>query len=161
MCLKYPINQEELVNINGVGEGKAKRYGTKFLELIASYVSENQIVRPHDLIVKSTGINSSLKLYLIQSIDRKLPLEDIASSKGMDMEKLVAEMETIVFSGTRLNINYCIEDLFDEDQVEELYDYFIEAETDSIKAAFAEFEGDYDEEELRLYRLKFMSEIAN
>ncbi len=161
MCLKYPINQEELVNINGVGEGKAKRYGTKFLELIESYVSENQIVRPHDLIVKSTGINSSLKLYLIQSIDRKLPLEDIASSKGMDMEKLVAEMETIVFSGTRLNINYCIEDLFDEDQVEELYDYFIEAETDSIKAAFDEFDGDYDEEELRLYRLKFMSEIAN
>ena len=161
MCLKYPINHEELININGVGEGKANRYGGHFLKLINSYVKENQIVRPDDLIVKSTGINSSLKLYLIQNIDRKLPLDDIASAKGMDMEKLVTEMETIVFSGTRLNIDYCIEDHFDEDQIEELYHYFIEAESDSIKEAFAEFDGDYDEEELRLYRLKFMSEIAN
>ena len=161
MCLKYPINFEELVNINGVGEGKAKRYGTKFLELINSYVEDNQIVRPHDLVVKSTGINSSLKLYLIQSVDRKLPLEDIASAKGMNMEKLVTEMETIVFAGTKLNIDYSMEDLFDEDQIEELYDYFIEADSDSIKQAFEEFDGDFDEEELRLYRLKFMSEIAN
>ncbi|MDB4267716.1 HRDC domain-containing protein, partial [Flavobacteriaceae bacterium] len=161
MCLKYPIDHEEMVNINGVGEGKAKRYGIKFLELINSYVEENQIARPHDLIVKSTGVNSSLKLYLIQNIDRKLPLEDIASAKGMDMEKLITEMETIVFAGTRLNIDYCIEDLFDEDQIEELYEYFIAAESDSIKAAFDEFDGDYDDEELRLYRLKFMSEIAN
>ena len=161
MCLKYPINSEELVNINGVGEGKAKRYGTRFLELINSYVEDNQIVRPNDLIVKSTGINSSLKLYLIQSVDRKLPLEDIASAKGMNMEKLVAEMETIVFAGTKLNIDYCMEDLFDEDQIEELYDYFIEADSDSIKQALEEFDGDFDEEELRLYRLKFMSEIAN
>ncbi len=161
MCLKYPIDHEEMVNINGVGEGKAKRYGSKFLELINSYVEENQIARPHDLIVKSTGVNSSLKLYLIQNIDRKLPLEDIASAKGMDMEKLITEMETIVFAGTRLNIDYCIEDLFDEDQIVELYEYFIAAESDSIKAAFDEFDGDYDDEELRLYRLKFMSEIAN
>ena len=161
MCLKYPIDHEEMVNINGVGEGKAKRYGSKFLELINSYVEENQSARPHDLIVKSTGVNSSLKLYLIQNIDRKLPLEDIASAKGMDMEKLITEMETIVFAGTRLNIDYCIEDLFDEDQIEELYEYFIAAESDSIKAAFDEFDGDYDDEELRLYRLKFMSEIAN
>ena len=161
MCLKYPIDHEEMVNINGVGEGKAKRYGSKFLELINSYVEENQIARPHDLIVKSTGVNSSLKLYLIQNIDRKLPLEDIASAKGMDMEKLITEMETIVFAGTRLNIDYCIEDLFDEDQIEELYEYFIASESDSIKAAFDEFDGDYDDEELRLYRLKFMSEIAN
>jgi len=161
MCLKYPIDHEEMVNINGVGEGKAKRYGSKFLELINSYVEENQSARPHDLIVKSTGVNSSLKLYLIQNIDRKLPLEDIASAKGMDMEKLITEMETIVFAGTRLNIDYCIEDLFDEDKIEELYEYFIAAESDSIKAAFDEFDGDYDDEELRLYRLKFMSEIAN
>ncbi|MDB4270209.1 RecQ family ATP-dependent DNA helicase [Flavobacteriaceae bacterium] len=161
MCLKYPIDHEEMVNINGVGEGKAKRYGSKFLELINSYVEENQIARPHDLIVKSTGVNSSLKLYLIQNIDRKLPLEDIASAKGMDMKKLITEMETIVFAGTRLNIDYCIEDLFDEDQIDELYEYFIAAESDSIKAAFDEFDGDYDDEELRLYRLKFMSEIAN
>ena len=161
MCLKYPINNEELVNINGVGEGKAKRYGKKFLELIKKHIEENQIIRPEDLVVKSTGINSSLKLYLIQSIDRKLPFEDIASAKGMSMEKLVSEIETIVFAGTKLNVDYYLEDLFDEDQLEELYDYFIESESDSIDKALDEFESDYDVEELRLYRIKFMSEIAN
>ena len=161
MCLKYPITQEELININGVGEGKAKRYGDKFLSLIKLYVEENQILRPDDLVVKSTGINSALKLFLIQSIDRKLPLQDIASAKRMDMGKLLTEMETIVFAGTRLYIDYCFEELLDEDQQEELYDYFIEAESDSIKDAYDEFDGDYEEEDLRLYRLKFMSEIAN
>ena len=161
MCLKYPITQEELVNINGVGEGKAKRYGKKFLELIQNYIEENQILRPDDLVVKSTGINSSLKLFLIQSVDRKLPFEDIASAKGMEMNKLISQMETIVFAGTKLNIDYYLEDLFDEDQMEELYDYFIESESDSIEEALDEFEGDYEEEELRLYRIKFMSEIAN
>ncbi len=161
MCLKYPISSEELVTINGVGEGKAKRYGDQFINLISQYVEENEITRPDDLVVKSTGINSALKLYLIQSIDRKLPLEDIADAKGMSMEKLVSEMETIVFAGTRLNIDYYLEDLFDEDQLEELYDYFIESDSDSIPEATAAFDGDYEEEELRLYRLKFMSEIAN
>ena len=161
MCLKYPISQEELININGVGEGKAKRYGNIFLELINKYVTENNILRPDDLIVKSTGINSALKLFLIQSIDRKLLLEDIADAKGMTMEKLISEMETIVFAGTRLNIDYYLEDLFDEDQLEELYEYFIDSNSDSIEEAVASFEGDYEEEELRLYRLKFMSEIAN
>ncbi|MDA9187594.1 RecQ family ATP-dependent DNA helicase [Flavobacteriaceae bacterium] len=161
MCLKYPISSEELVTINGVGEGKAKRYGDQFINLISQYVEENEITRPDDLVVKSTGINSALKLYLIQSIDRKLPLEDIADAKGMSMEKLVSEMETIVFAGTRLNIDYYLEDLFDDDQLEELYDYFIESDSDSISEAIAAFDGDYEEEELRLYRLKFMSEIAN
>jgi ATP-dependent DNA helicase RecQ len=161
MCLKYPISSEELVTINGVGEGKAKRYGDQFINLISQYVEENEIIRPDDLVVKSTGINSALKLYLIQSIDRKLPLEDIADAKGMSMEKLVSEMETIVFAGTRLNIDYYLEDLFDDDQLEELYDYFIESDSDSISEATAAFDGDYEEEELRLYRLKFMSEIAN
>ena len=161
MCLKYPINKEELVNINGVGEGKAKRYGEKFLELIQKYIEENQITRSDDLVVKSTGINSSLKLYLIQSIDRKLSFEDIAAAKGMDIEKLISEIETIVFSGTKLDINYYLEDLFDDDQLEELYNYYIESESDSIDKALDEFEGDYEEEELRLYRIKFMSEIAN
>jgi ATP-dependent DNA helicase RecQ len=150
-----------LVNINGVGEGKAKRYGKKFLELIQNYIEENQILRPDDLVVKSTGINSSLKLFLIQSIDRKLPFEDIAAAKGMEMDYLISQMETIVFAGTKLNIDYYLEDLFDEDQMEELYDYFIESESDSIEQALDEFEGDYEEEELRLYRMKFMSEIAN
>ena len=161
MCLKYPITQEELININGVGEGKAKRYGDKFLSLIKLYVEENQILRPDDLVVKSTGINSALKLFLIQSIDRKLPLQDIALAKRMDMGKLLTEMETIVFAGTRLYIDYCFEELLDEDQQEELYDYFMEAESDSIKDAYDEFDGDYEEDDLRLYRLKFMSEIAN
>ena len=121
MCLKYPISQEELININGVGEGKAKRYGNVFLELINKYVTENNILRPDDLMVKSMGINSALKLFLIKRIDRKLLLEDIADAKGMTMEKLISEMETIVFAGTRLNIDYYLEDLFDEDQLEELY----------------------------------------
>ncbi|MDA0794675.1 MAG: DNA helicase RecQ [Bacteroidetes bacterium] len=161
MCLKYPITEEELVNINGVGEGKAKRYGAKLLELITQYVEENQILRPDDLVVKSTGVNSSLKLFLIQSVDRKLTLEDISAAKGMEMDKLISEMETIVFAGTKLNIDYYLEDLFDEDQLEELYDYFISSDSDSLDKAIEEFDGEYEEEELRLYRIKFMSEIAN
>ena len=143
MCLKYPISQDELVNINGVGEGKAKRYGEKFIRLIINYVEENNIIRPDDLVVKSTGINSALKLFLIQTIDRKLLLEDIADAKGMTMDKLISEMETIVFSGTKLNIDYYLENLFDEDQTEELHDYFIEAKTDSISNAVDAFEGGY------------------
>ena len=113
------------------------------------------------MIVKSTGINSALKLYLIQSIDRKLPLDDIAAAKGMDMNKLIGEMETIVYAGTKLNINYWIEELLDEDQEEELHEYFMEAESDKIALAIEEFDGDYEEEEIRLYRMKFISEVAN
>ena len=161
MCLKYPIYLEELININGVGEGKAKRYGKKFLEIIKKHVEENSILRPDDLVVKSTGINSSLKLYLIQSIDRKLLLEDISGAKGMTLDELISEMETIIFSGTKLNIDYYLEDIFDDDQIEELYDYFIESHSDSIKDAVDYFDGDYEEEEIRLYRIKFLSEIAN
>ena len=161
MCLKYPITNQELSNINGVGEGKAKRYGQEFVDTIKLYVNENNITRPDDLVVKSTGVNSGLKLYLIQNIDRKLPFEDIANGKGMEIKDLITEMETIVFSGTRLNINYYLEEIFDEEQLNELYEYFIESDSDSIKLAEEEFKGEYDEEELRLYRLKFMSEIAN
>ena len=161
MALKYPIRMEELININGVGEGKAKRFGQPFIDLIDHYTKEKEIIRPEDLIVKSTGINSALKLYLIQSIDRKLPLDDIAAAKGMDMNTLIGEMETIVYAGTKLNINYWIEELLDEDQEEELYDYFMEAESDNIALAIEEFEGDYEEEEIRFYRLKFISEVAN
>mgnify|MGYP001202800363 CR=1 FL=1 len=161
MSLKYPITNEELKNINGVGEGKAFKYGVKFLELIQSYVEENKIVRPNDLVVKSIGANSALKLYMIQSVDRKLPLDDIAAAKGMNMVKFVQEMETIVFSGTKLNICYWVDELLDEDQQEELYEYFMEAETDAITAALEEFDGEYEEEDIRLYRIKFMSEVAN
>lgn len=161
MALKYPISLEELVNIHGVGEGKAKKYGKPFVSLINRYVEENEIIRPDDLIVKSTGSNSALKLYIIQNVDRKLPLNDIASAKGIELSELVKEMEQIVFSGTRLNIGYWIDEILDEDQQDEIHDYFLEAETDNIDEAQKEFDGDYEDEELRLYRLKFMSEVAN
>ncbi len=161
MALKYPISLEELSNVHGVGEGKAKKYGNDFVELISTYVEENEIERIEDMVVKSTGSNSALKLYIIQNIDRKLPLDDIASAKGMVMPDFVKEMEAIVFSGTKLNINYWIDEILDEDQQEEIHDYFMESETDKIDVAIEEFEGDYDDEELRLYRIKFISEVAN
>ena len=161
MALKYPITMEELSKVHGVGEGKARKYGKDFLKLIKKYVHENDIIRPDDLIVKSTGVNSGLKLFIIQNTDRKLPLEDIAKSKGLEMSQLIKEMEVIVYSGTKLNINYAIEDLVDEEQQEEIHEYFMEAETDMIQQALDEFDGDYDEEELRLMRIKFISEVAN
>lgn len=161
MSLKYPVTMQELINIQGVGEGKAKKYGKPFLELISKYVGENDIIRPDDLVVKSTGANSGLKLYVIQSVDRKLALDDIASAKGLELTDLIKEMEQIVFSGTKLNIGYWIDEILDEDQQEEIHDYFLEADSDSITAAIDEFEGDYEDEELRLYRLKFISEVAN
>jgi len=161
MALKYPITIAELSNVHGVGDGKAKKYGKDFISLIANYVEENDIIRPDDLVVKSTGSNSANKLYIIQNIDRKLPLDDIASSKGMTMEDFIKEMEVIVYSGTKLNINYWIQDILDEDQQEEIHDYFMESESDSIDDAIEEFDGDYDDEELRLYRIKFISEVAN
>ncbi|WP_115461492.1 ATP-dependent DNA helicase RecQ [Winogradskyella aurantiaca] len=161
MALKYPVTIEELSKVHGVGESKAKKYGNDFVGLIADYVEENDITRPDELVVKSTGMNSALKLYIIQNIDRKLPLTDLAQAKGMDMPDFIKEMETIVFSGTKLNIDYWIDDILDEDQQEEIHEYFMESETDKISDAIDEFDGDYDDEELRLYRLKFMSEVAN
>jgi ATP-dependent DNA helicase RecQ len=161
MALKYPITLDELVNIHGVGEGKAKKYGKPFVDFIKRYVEDNDIIRPDDLIVKSTGANSALKLYVIQNVDRKLPLDDIASAKGIDISELIKEMEQIVYSGTKLNISYWIDEILDEDQQEELHDYFLEAETDGIEAANKEFDGDYEDEELRLFRIKFISEVAN
>lgn len=161
MALKYPVNLDELATVHGVSEGKAKKYGKEFVGLISKYVEENEIIRPDDLIVKSTGANSSLKLYIIQSIDRKLSLEDIASAKDLDMNGLLKEMEQIVYSGTKLNISYWIEEILDEEQQEEIKEYFMEAQNDSIETALDEFEGDYDIEELRLMRIKFISEVAN
>lgn len=161
MALKYPITIDELTNIHGVGEGKAKKYGKDFVALIARYVEDNEIIRPDDLVVKSTGANSSNKLYIIQNIDRKLSLEDIASAKGMNMDTLLKEMEQIVYSGTKLNIGYWIDEILDEDQQEEIHEYFMESETDRIEDALREFDGDYDIEELRLMRIKFISEVAN
>ena len=161
MALKYPITLEELSKVHGVGEGKARKFGKEFIDLISKYVEDNDVVRPDDLIVKSTGVNSGLKLYIIQNTDRKLPLIDIAKSKGLDMEKLIKEMEVIIFSGTKLNIDYSLDDLLDEDQQEEIYEYFMEAESDKIQDALDEFDGEYDEEELRLMRIKFINEVAN
>ncbi|MGI9530722.1 RecQ family ATP-dependent DNA helicase [Lutimonas sp.] len=161
MTLKYPTDIKELGNVHGVGDGKAKKFGKDFVDLIANYVKENDIVRPDDLIVKSTGVNSGLKLYIIQNTDKKIPLSDIAHSKGLDMAELVKVMEQIVYSGTKINIDYCINDLVDEDQQEEILEYFMEAESDRIQLALDEFDGDYDDEELRLMRIKFISEVAN
>lgn len=161
MALKYPISQEELINAHGVGEGKAKKYGAAFLELISRYVADNDIIRPEDLVVKSTGVNSVNKLYIIQNIDRKLSLDDIASAKGLKMDDLIKEMEQIVYSGTKLNIKYWIDDMLDDEQQEEIHDYFMESESDNIENALREFDGDYDIDELRLMRIKFISEVAN
>ncbi|GEC77362.1 DNA helicase RecQ [Flavobacterium aquatile] len=161
MALKYPITMDELINIHGVGEGKAKKYGKEFVELINRYVEDNDIIRPDDLVVKSTGANSANKLYIIQNIDRKLSLEDIAKAKGMNMDALLKEMEQIVYAGTKLNISYWINEMLDEDQQEEIHDYFMDSQTDKIEDALKEFDGDYDIEELRLMRIKFISEVAN
>ena len=161
MALKYPITLDELSNVHGVGEGKAKKYGKEFIELINRYVDDNDIIRPDDLVVKSTGANSANKLYIIQNIDRKLSLKDIASGKGMKMEDLIKEMEQIVYSGTKLNIKYWVDDMLDDDQQEEIQDYFMDSETDNIEAALKEFDGDYDLDELRFMRIKFISEVAN
>jgi ATP-dependent DNA helicase RecQ len=161
MALKYPITIDELSNVHGVGEGKAKKFGNPFIELISRYVDENDIIRPDDLVVKSTGANSINKLYIIQNIDRKLALDDIASAKGLKFDDLLKEMEQIVFSGTKLNIKYWIDDILDEEQQEEIHDYFMESESDNIENALKEFDGEYDTEELRLMRIKFISEVAN
>ncbi|WP_291800913.1 RecQ family ATP-dependent DNA helicase [Lutibacter sp.] len=161
MALKYPISMDELTNIFGVGEGKAKKFGKPFVELIAKYVEENEILRPDDFVVKSTGVNSGLKLYIIQNTDRKIPLEDIAKSKGLKFEELIEEMQRIVYSGTKININYCINELLDEEQQEEIFDYFMESDTDKIQDAMDEFDGEFDDNELRLMRIKFISQVAN
>ncbi|MDP5001539.1 MAG: DNA helicase RecQ [Flavobacterium sp.] len=161
MALKYPISIDELSNVHGVGEGKAKKYGKPFIDLINRYVEDNDIIRPDDLVVKSTGANSGLKLYIIQNVDRKLALDDISKAKGLSMDDLLKEMEQIVYSGTKLNISYWIDDILDEDQQEEIHDYFMDSESDNIKDALKEFDGDYDIEELRLMRIKFISEVAN
>ena len=161
MSIRYPVKFEELSSIFGVGEGKSKKYGKEFLELISEYVEQNNITRPDDLVVKSAGKNSSLKLFIIQSIDRELSIEDIAQSKSMDLSELISEMETIIYSGTKLDISYCIDDYLDEDQQGELYDYFIESQSDNIEMALEEFDSEYDEFELKLFRIKFLSDLAN
>ncbi len=162
MSIMYPMSVDELKNCQGVGEGKARKYGKEFMALIAKYVEENDIIRPDDFVVKSIVNKSANKVYIIQNIDRKMPLEDIASAKGLEMEELMDEIEAIVLSGTKLDLDYYIEQTLDEDVVDEIYDYFMEeAESDSLEAAMEDLSSDYDEMEVRLVRVKFLCEVAN
>ena len=162
MSIMYPVKVEELKNCQGVGDGKARKFGKEFVELIARYVEENEIERPDDFVLKSIVNKSANKVYIIQSIDRKLPLEDIASAKGLEMEELLDEIEAIVFSGTKLNLDYYITQTLDDDVVDEIYEYFHEeAESDSLADAMEELGSDYDEVEVRLVRIKFLCEVAN
>ncbi|MCM1031157.1 MAG: DNA helicase RecQ [Oscillibacter sp.] len=161
MCINYPITLEELANIQGVGSGKAQKYGKEFVEIIKQYVEDNEIERAQDMVVKTVANKSKFKVYIIQNIDRQIDLEDIASAQGLTYEELIKEMEAIVFSGTKLNIDYYINKILDDDQQKEIFDYFMEAQTDNIQEAFDEFEGDYSEEDLRLMRLKFHSKHGN
>jgi len=162
MSIMYPITVDELKNCQGVGEGKARKFGKEFLELIARYVEENEIMRPDDFVMKSAVNKSVNKVFIIQSIDRRLPLEDIADAKGMEMEELLDEIEAIVYSGTTLNIDYYLEQTLDEDIIEEIYDYFHdEAESDDLGTVMEDLKDDYDELEVRLVRIKFLCEVAN
>jgi ATP-dependent DNA helicase RecQ len=162
MAIQYPINMEEMKQITGVGSGKALRFGKEFVDLIAQYVEENDITRPMDMVVKSVVNKSGAKVYIIQSIDRKLSLGDIGNAKGMSMDEVISEIESIVSSGTKVNINYYINSIIDEDKQEEIYEYFKESETDSVVEALKELgEEDYTEEEIRLIRIKFIAEFGH
>ena len=162
MAILYPVTVEELRNCQGVGEGKARKFGQPFVELIARYVEENEIIRPDDFVVKSVASKSGNKVYIIQSVDRKMDLEDIASAKGMDKEEVLSEIEAIVASGTKLDLNYYIRERLDEEVVEEIYEWFREeAASDSLEEAYKALSGDYEDEEIRLVRIKFLCEVAN
>ena len=161
MCTNYPITLEELANIQGVGSGKAQKYGQEFIEVIKQYVEDNEIERAQDLVVKTVANKSKFKVYIIQNIDRQIDLEDIASAEGLTFEELIKEMEAIVFSGTKLNIDYYINNILDDEQQQEIMDYFMDAKSDNIGDAFDEFDGDYSEEDLRLMRLKLHSKHGN
>ena len=162
MSIQYPITIEELQTVSGVGVGKAQKYGAEFIELIKKYVEEKEIIRPQDMVVKGVANKSNNKIFIIQSIDRKMDFEDIARARNLDMDELLTEIETIVNSGTRLDIQYYLNTIMDEEKVEDIYLYFKEdAETDSLDAAIEELGSEYSEEEIRLVRIKFISEVAN
>ena len=162
MSIQYPVTLDELQKIQGVGQGKAQRYGKEFISLIKKYVEENEIERPQDLVVRQVANKSKFKVYIIQSIDRKISLEDIADAKGIEFPELLGEIEAIVNSGTRINIDYYIDEVLDEEQQEEIFDYFREAENDSVEAAVAELgESEYSEDYIRLMRIKFLSDLGN
>ena len=161
MATTYPVTLEELQNIPGVGAGKAKRYGQEFCVLIKKHCEENEIERPEDLRVRTVANKSKIKVFIIQAIDRKVALDDIAVSKGLDFSELLDEVEAIVYSGTRLNIDYFLEEIMDEDHMLDIYEYFKESTTDKIDDAMDELGDDYTEDEIRLVRIKFISEMAN
>lgn len=161
MATTYPVTLEELQNIPGVGAGKAKRYGKEFVDLIKRHVEENEIERPEDLRVRTVANKSKLKVWIVQSIDRKVALDDIAMSKGLEFSELLDEIEAIVYSGTRINIDYFLNDVVDEEHIEDIYEYFKDSETDDLEEAIEELGGDYTEDEIRLVRIKFLSELAN
>ena len=161
MATTYPVTLDELQNIPGVGAGKAKRYGQEFITLIKKHVEENEIERPEDLRVRTVANKSKLKVWIVQSIDRKVALDDIALTKGLEFPELLDEIEAIVYSGTRINIDYFLNDVMDEDHIEDIYEYFKDSETDGLEDAIEELGGEYTEEEIRLVRIKFLSEMAN
>ena len=162
MSIIYPITLDELRNCQGVGEGKAKKFGKEFVKLIAKYVEENEIIRPDDFVVKTTASKSDKKVKIISQIDRRLPFEDIALSLDLSMDELMDEVETIVSSGTKLNLNYYINQKVDMDVIEELMDYFrYDAASDSVEDALNELGNDYSDQEIRLVRLKFLCEVAS
>ena len=161
MATMYPISVDELKNIQGVGIGKANRYGNEFLKLIKQYCEDNDIERPEELRVRTVAKKSMIKVKIIQNIDRQVALDDIADALGIDFDALLEEVEAIVYSGTKLNIDYFLEEVMDEDHVDDIYDYFHDSETDGMEAALKELGQDYSEDEIRLVRIKFMSEMAN
>ncbi|MGY6561199.1 MAG: DNA helicase RecQ [Luteibaculaceae bacterium] len=161
MATQYPINLEELTKIQGVGKGKATKFGAEFVDFIARYVKDNNIERPQDMVFKSVVNKSGLKVHIIQNIDRKMPLDEIAKSKNKTFDEIITELENIVHSGTKLNIDYYLDEILDEDSLDEIFEYFMEAESESVEDAIKHFGDDFSEEELRLARIKFLSEVAN
>ena len=161
MATVYPVTMDELMNIQGVGVGKAHRYGKEFIALIKRHCEENEIERPEDLRIRTVPKKSMLKVKIIQSIDRKVALDDIADAQNIEFDDLLNEIEAIVYSGTKLNIDYFLEDVMDDDHVDDIYEYFRESDTDDLDTAMDELGGDYTEDEVRLVRIKFFSEMAN
>ena len=161
MATTYPITLEELQNIPGVGAGKAKRYGTEFVKLIKKHVEDNEIDRPLDLRVRSVANKSKLKIYLIQGIDKKVDLDALAEGKDLEFNELLDEIEAIVYSGTKINIDYYLNEVMDDDHMQDIFDYFKESESDRISEALNELGPEFTEEEIRLVRIKFLSELAN
>ena len=161
MTYKYPTSLDEFKNINGVGEGKVVKFGHQFIKLIKEYIEENDIVKSDEVVLRTSGSKSSKKLSLIQNVDKKIPLDEISESRGIEFNVLLLELESIVFSGTKLDIDYYVDDILDEDQQEELHEYFLESESEDISIALQEFDGEYDDEELRIYRIKFLNDVSN